>query len=160
MKCTTLRMAIGMALVCIVMSSCTSDKPKETGGDGYTPQPMSRTTETARESAQPASDRGQQVFKQYCVTCHMAGGQGLSGVYPPLAGSEFLADKQKTIDAVANGLKGEITVKGKKYNSTMPPIPGSYSNADIAAVVNYVVKTFGGNAWTTTEAEVAAIRKK
>ncbi len=161
MRQSTLLIAVCIVLVCTALGSCTTDKPKGESDDSYTPQPMSRAEEPGNADKDAAGvDRGQKVFKQYCITCHMANGQGLSGVYPPLAGSEFLDDKQKTISAVANGLSGEIIVKGKKYSNVMPPIPGSYSNADIAAVVNYVMKKFGGEAWTTTEAEIAAIRKK
>lgn len=111
------------------------------------------------EKAQ-GNERGKQVYTEYCSTCHMATGKGMQGVYPPLAKAEFLRDKEKTIHAVTNGLQGEITVHGERYNNVMPPVPGSFSNADIAEVINYVVSTFGDSTWTTTEQEIAAIRKR
>ena len=34
--------------------------------------------------------RGQEVYKDYCITCHMADGKGVDGTFPPLANSDFL----------------------------------------------------------------------
>lgn len=115
-----------------------------------------------QENGEPeqGKDRGKQVYMQYCSTCHMPTGKGMQGVYPPLVESEFLRDKAKTIDAVVNGLQGEIMVKGEIYNNVMPPVPGSFSDADLAECINYVVRTFGDGSWTATEQEVAAVRKK
>lgn len=161
----------GCAVLCtLLLAACTdNEKPaaeRDRAGDDASPQPMSRTTPDAGETTGDAADagdagmaRGKKVYNQYCITCHQANGQGMAGVYPPLEGAEFLKDKQKTIDAVSNGLQGKITVKGKEYNSVMPPIPGNYSDADIAATINYVIQTFGDGSWTTTAAEVGDIRK-
>lgn len=124
------------------------------------------TTACSSDTKQPSGEhlkdgeRGKQVYTQYCSTCHMATGMGIQGVYPPLAGSEFLLNKEKTIDAVVNGLRGEVVVKGEKYNNVMPPVPGSFSDADIAEVLNYVVRTFSDSSWTATEQDVTHVRKK
>ena len=56
-------------------------------------------------------------------------------------------------------MQGEVTVKGVKYNSMMPPVAG-VSDKDIADVVTYVNNSFGNSGPVVTEAEVAAIKKK
>jgi len=103
--------------------------------------------------------KGATVYKEYCQTCHMAGGEGTPGVFPPLAESEFLKDKAKSLDAILNGLQGEITVKGQKYNNVMVKLPANYDNEAASAVINYAVQRFAAGAWTTTPDEVAKTRK-
>lgn len=103
---------------------------------------------------------GAKLYAQYCSACHGADGEGQSGIFPPLAGSDFYADKDRTIDAVVNGLQGEITVKGVTYNGIMPPLPDSYDDRTVAEVINYVVGKFGEEAWQTTPEEVAGIRDR
>ncbi len=105
--------------------------------------------------------RGQVVYNEYCKTCHQANGQGLSTVYPPLAGSDYVKTKgAKTItDNVVNGLKGPITVNGKKFNNVMTALPTKYSNADAAAVITYILNSWGNNGGIVSEADVKKVRK-
>lgn len=105
--------------------------------------------------------RGQAVYTEYCKTCHQANGQGLSTVYPPLAGSDYIKTKgAKTVtDNVVNGLKGQITVNGKKFNNVMTPLPAKYSNADAASVITFVLNSWGNNGGIVSEADVKKVRK-
>ncbi len=113
------------------------------------------TTTTAPPAA--VMQRGKQIYESYCKTCHQANGQGIPGVYPPLAKSDYLKDKQAVIRALVFGLSGKIVVNGKTYNGVMPPAP--YNDADIAAVLTYVYNSFGNGGGIITPEEVAAIRK-
>jgi len=98
--------------------------------------------------------------KGTCIACHQATGAGLPGVFPPLAGSEWVAkDASIAVRNIINGMQGPITVKGMTYNSMMPPVAG-LSDKDIADVVNYVNNSWGNAGPNVTEAEVAAIKKK
>lgn len=120
---------------------------------------------TATTSAQDKATlvaKGEKVYKAYCQTCHQATGQGLSTVYPPLAGSDYIKNKPKKeiISSVVNGLKGEITVNGKKFNGVMVPLPKNYTDEDAAAAITYVYNTWGNPGGTVTVAEVKAARKK
>ncbi len=40
---------------------------------------------------------GKRLFVQNCVTCHQAAGQGLPGVYPPLAGSDWVNGSEEAL---------------------------------------------------------------
>jgi nitrite reductase (NO-forming) len=105
--------------------------------------------------------RGAEVYKAYCQTCHQPTGAGLPNVYPPLAGSDYIKSKPKAtiIDNVVNGLKGEVVVNGKKFNNVMVPLPANYTNDDAAAVITYVLNTWGNNGGLVSAAEVKKIRK-
>lgn len=105
---------------------------------------------------------GQKVYNSYCKTCHQDGGKGLGTVYPPLAKSDWLASKSKieVIKAVTGGLKGEITVNGKKYNGIMAPLPANYTDKDVADVLTFVYSSWGNKPQIVTVAEVTKNRVK
>jgi mono/diheme cytochrome c family protein len=106
--------------------------------------------------------KGATVYKAYCQTCHQATGLGLSTVYPPLAGSDYIKSKPKKeiISSVVNGLNGEITVNGKKFNGVMVALPKNYTDDDAAAALTYVYNSWGNPGGMVTAAEVKAARKK
>ncbi|MEY4307588.1 MAG: hypothetical protein RJA95_956 [Verrucomicrobiota bacterium] len=105
-------------------------------------------------------ERGKAVYSRTCIACHQPTGMGLPPVFPPLAGSEWVAkDASIAVRNIINGMQGPITVKGVTYNSMMPPVAG-LSDKDIADVVTYVNNSWGNAGPSVTEAEVAAIKKK
>ena len=105
-------------------------------------------------------ERGKAVYSRTCIACHQPTGMGLPPVFPPLAGSEWVAkDASIAVRNIVNGMQGPITVKGVTYNSMMPPVAG-LSDKDIADVVTYVNNSFGNTGASVTEAEVTAIKKK
>ena len=86
---------------------------------------------------------GQAVFERTCASCHGVDGKGLPGVFPPLAGSEYLAaDPERAIAIVLHGLRGPIVVDGRRYDGVMPPM-NQLDDADVAAVLNYVRGRWG-----------------
>lgn len=88
----------------------------------------------------------------------MEHGQGMPGVYPPLAKSDFLArDAKRAIDIVVNGLDGEITVNGKIYNLDMPA-QKQLSDQQVADVLNFVRNNWGNKGRAITIAQVKAMR--
>ena len=104
--------------------------------------------------------RGQAVYSRTCIACHQPTGMGIPPVFPPLAGSEWIAKSSSiAVRNIINGMQGPVTVKGMTYNSMMPPVAG-LTDKDIADVVTYVNNSFGNTGATVTEAEVTAIKKK
>jgi nitrite reductase (NO-forming) len=103
---------------------------------------------------------GEALFNGTCSVCHQSNGQGIEGVFPPLAGSDLLASTPKRAVTIAlNGLSGPITVNGKAYNSVMPPM-SQLNDDEIANILTFVTHSWGnkgGDAFTATE--VAAARK-
>ncbi len=102
---------------------------------------------------------GKQVFQQICFSCHQITGQGLPGIYPPLAESDFLRHhRNKAIAIVLHGRRGAITVNGHNYNNVMPDL--NLSNQQVADVLTYVSEAWGNHAGIVTEKTVAAERKR
>lgn len=106
--------------------------------------------------------RGQQVYNEYCKTCHQANGQGLGAVYPPVAKSDYLKNTPmpQIIKEVVNGKSGKIKVNGKEYNGVMAPLPKKYTDQDIASVITYVYNSFGNSGPVVTAADVKKHKKK
>lgn len=143
-----------LLIVCgISLCGCASE---EEADERQSPE---QRVETRADAAQAEeAGPGVELYLAYCAACHRDDGSGIGSIYPPLDGSDFLADRERTIDAILNGLSGPITIDGKEYNGTMPPLPPMYDDERAAAVINYVVDRFGGGSWQTTAEEVAAIR--
>ncbi|MEZ4880512.1 MAG: cytochrome c [Chitinophagales bacterium] len=100
---------------------------------------------------------GKLIFNNACFACHQSNGQGVPNAFPPLAKSDYLnSDKNKAIMAVIHGLKGEVTVNGKKYNSQMPA--QSLSDAEVASVLTYIYSQWGNNGTEVTSADVKKLR--
>ena len=115
------------------------------------------TTASAAPSAQGVD--GKQVFSTTCAACHQATGEGVPGVYPPLAGSEWVnGDEAKVIRILLHGVTGPIEVAGETFNSMMPPWGATLKDADIAAVLTYARSTWGNKGAPITAAKVASIR--
>ncbi len=100
---------------------------------------------------------GEIVYKANCMACHQANGQGLPGIFPPVAKSDYLmADKARAIRTVKHGLEGAITVNGETYNSVMPAL--GLSDDDIASVLTYVMNSFGNKGSDVTPEEVRRVK--
>jgi cytochrome c oxidase cbb3-type subunit 2 len=97
-----------------------------------------------------------------CYTCHQPNGKGISGQFPPLAGSDWvLGDKERLIKISIHGLMGEIVVNGVKYNNVMAPPgipPGSLTDEQIADVLTFIRNEWGNSASAVSPSEVASVR--
>jgi mono/diheme cytochrome c family protein len=112
----------------------------------------------ATAGAGPAID-GKQLFGAKCAACHQATGLGVAGVFPPLAGAEWVVGNEKTlISLLLHGINGEIVVKGNTYKGAMPAF-GTLADAEIAAVLSYIRSDWGNQAAPVTEAAVKAQRE-
>jgi len=102
-------------------------------------------------------EKGARTFTEVCAACHQPQGQGLAGAFPPLAKSDFLmADKKRAIGILKNGLTGEVTVKGVKFNGVMPKL--NLDAATIASVLTYVRSSFGNGGGDVSVEEVNAVK--
>ncbi|AMM52915.1 hypothetical protein TH61_12155 [Rufibacter sp. DG15C] len=85
---------------------------------------------------------GKLLYGRHCANCHLDNGEGLRGVIPPLAGSDYL-DKHRDELAclIRNGISGPIEVNGRMYNQAMPANKG-LTEADITNILNYLHSEF------------------
>jgi nitrite reductase (NO-forming) len=102
---------------------------------------------------------GQALYAGTCSVCHQDNGEGLEGVFPPLAKSDYLTQhsKDQLVAIVLNGLTGPVTVNGKDYNSVMPPM-SQLTNDEVANILTYVLNTWDNPGGRVTKAEVGNIR--
>ena|SRR5580765_5133023 len=103
--------------------------------------------------------RGKEVYIMYCQSCHMENGEGVEGMNPPVAKTDYVKDVQKNINIILNGQSGEITVNGKKYNAMMNPL-NYLDDKQIADVLNYIRNSWSNKYPAVTEAQVKAGRDK
>ncbi len=121
-------------------------------------------SEASALTRESSAKTGAQLFAANCSMCHQDKGQGLEGVFPPLAGSDFLKklsnakDRTEIVKIIDKGKTGKITVNGKEYNGVMTPISG-LSDEDAAKVLTFVSNSWGNKAPPFTAAEVAKARK-
>ena len=127
-------------------------------GDARTPSALMASAGPGAASGSAAVDGGQ-LFAAKCVACHQATGLGLPGVFPPLAGSEWVLGSDKALVQIPlHGITGSIQVKGATYSGAMPMF-NTLSDAEIAAVLSYVRSQWGNAAPSVSPATVAAGRK-
>ena len=112
----------------------------------------------------PAADaarvaRGQELYVRNCFACHQLDGAGVPGTFPPLAKSDYLlADVERAIRVVCEGLTGDVVVNGQKYSGVMPPIV--LDDADVADIFTYVLNSWGNPGGDVSADTVARVRSR
>ncbi len=62
-----------------------------------------------------------QAFYRHCASCHGDKGQGVAGLAPELAGSQWVTGPVEWLTRIVlDGMQGEIEVNGKIWNGVMP----------------------------------------
>jgi mono/diheme cytochrome c family protein len=99
---------------------------------------------------------GFQVFASACASCHGWDGNGQQTDHAELLGSPTVNDPSgaNLVRAVLEGVK----IGSTKGSNLMPSFAAAYSDAEIAAVSNYVIEHFGGKRGSVTSADVRAAR--
>lgn len=117
--------------------------------------PANSTLRQGKPAPDPNRAAGAALYLDHCAGCHQAGGRGIPGVFPPLAGNGVVVapDPANILKVVLNG----VPPQGRYI-----PMPGFAQQLDdqqIADMANYV-RTSWGNAANpnTTGAMVAALR--
>src|SRR3984957_11001138 len=107
---------------------------------------------------EPEDELGRNVFERGCANCHQYSGDGRQTVYASLAGSRSVADPDgaNVTLIMLNGAKYRI----KDQNVYIPPFGPAYSDAELAAVANYVIAHFGGKTGQVTPQDVAKRRQE
>lgn len=148
-------LAMGTIGIALVMNACSS------GGEQKAKQP--ETTKQPEAVAPVANDematmmaRGEQLYKEKCIACHQANGQGMPNVFPSLVGSEFLLKQTKlAVSQVLNGSEKVAANRNVKYPAPMPPQVNT--KEDAVAVINYVLNNFGNSGGKITLEDVKDI---
>lgn len=99
---------------------------------------------------------GRELYLQHCANCHQKDGSGLNKLYPPIAGSDYLKNKERVICMIRYGASGDMVVNGKTYNQAMPANPNLY-DLDIASISTYIYNEWGNENVTTPTDEVTRV---
>jgi mono/diheme cytochrome c family protein len=92
------------------------------------------------------------VYRNICQGCHGPDGRGMDRIGPPLVGSALAsAPAGLAARVILNGKEGEVGL--------MPPLGGTLSDEQIAGVLTYVRREWGGTGTPVDAATVARVRK-
>lgn len=143
-----------LVLLFIFSFSCNNkEKPKT--------QPVTKNTTTTTEQTplKRSIKRGKLIYDDFCMTCHLANGKGVTNTFPPLANSDYLKNNRTaSIKGIKYGQNGEIVVNGVTYNGAMAA-PG-LEDDEIADVMNYINHSWDNDyGERVTKKEVAKIEK-
>ena len=106
---------------------------------------------------------GKKIYTANCFMCHQTAGEGVAGVFPPIAKSDYLkklsdADSREALVGIlTNGLSGKITVNGSEFNGVMPAL-SALSDEEMAAVLTFVTNSWGNSAKAFSVDEIHAAR--
>jgi mono/diheme cytochrome c family protein len=109
--------------------------------------------------APPASEpesQGARIFAGSCASCHGWDGNGQQVANAALRGARTVNDPAGTnlVRVIMEGTK----VGSPAGDIAMPGFAGSLSDAEIAAISNYVIGHFGGKTGNVTSADVKSAR--
>jgi mono/diheme cytochrome c family protein len=132
----------------------------------YTPYVSAEQLKTYQVAGGPSVfDQGHLIYNRpTCSACHQVNGLGQAGTFPPLAGSDWVNEKDpgRLIRIVLKGFTGPgLKVNGAPFNTAGTMIAWEMlSDDEIAAVLTYVRQDWGNKAPPVTPEQVKAIRDK
>jgi mono/diheme cytochrome c family protein len=106
---------------------------------------LTALTSTLSSCDQYPYQQGKILYTNFCENCHGTDGLGLKALIPPLAGSDFLSSSGEKVPCIIRaGIKGEVTVNGKIFNTEMP---GSekLTEFEITNIINYIHTSWGND---------------
>ena len=150
-------LALVGALIAWALAYIVIARPDGLAGLGDQRQPA--TLAQGAAAAPGGAVDGRQIFVAKCQACHQANGQGLPGVFPPLAGAAWVKDTPALpLQILLHGLNGPIEVAGNTYNGAMPAFGEQMNDAELAAVLSFVRGEWGNDSPPVTADAVQAAR--
>jgi mono/diheme cytochrome c family protein len=104
----------------------------------------------------PEHIQGLKLFEGACASCHQWNGKGQQTPYAALLGTRGVNDATGT--NVTQAILQGVNLRLAESNVYMPAFGGAYTDAEVAALANYVIAQFGGKDSSVTPADVAKRR--
>jgi mono/diheme cytochrome c family protein len=104
--------------------------------------PKPKPVPVAKKLAPEVEKHAAKLYADNCASCHQAGGQGIAGSIPPVAGNPAVA-AAKPFDVLAVVLQG---IPARADFPAMPSFAGSLNDSDVADLTNYLRTSFGNQA--------------
>ncbi len=98
--------------------------------------------------------QGKILYEMYCQNCHMENGEGLKGLIPPLAKSDYLVKHRSELPCIIRkGLVGNIEVNGIQYGQQQMLGIDKFTEFELNNILNYVDNNWGntGKLWKSDE---------
>lgn len=107
-----------------------------------------------------AMKRGEAIYVDACTGCHLSGGAGQPGYFPPLPGSAVAQQKDPTglLHLILAGARTAPTAK-RPGALGMPSFAWKLTDAEAADVATYVRNSWGNQAEPVTAAQAAELRE-
>lgn len=131
--------------------------PPETAGTCASGIKLDLAGKSEADAKAALTEAGGKLYEANCLACHQATGMGVPGAFPPIAGSDYIADPAAHASIIVKGLSGPITVNGQAYNGAMPGF-GALCDDEIAAIATYERNAWGNDLGLVTPKQVAAAR--
>ena len=110
------------------------------------------------QPSQTSKQRGNALYKQYCLTCHQADGGGVPRMNPPLIKTTYVTgDKKKLIQWVLQGSVEKVPIDGQTYSNNMPP-QKYLTDQQVADVLTFIRSSFGNKSSAIFATDVKAVR--
>ena len=122
------------------------------------PPALSASTLTDPPRSEAGGAQGRELFAGACASCHAWNGQGQQTPIAALRGLRSVNDPHGS-NVVQTVLHG-ANVGAPGAHAFMPVFAADYSDAEIAAMANYVVGHFGGKTGRVTQGDVAKARRQ
>lgn len=101
--------------------------------------------------------RGKGVYESQCMSCHMAEGEGLAGVFPPVAKADYMTDKNRLVKVILIGVRGPMKVNGVAYDGEMAGT--SLTDEEVSDVINYMQNSWGNKGAAVLPSEIQPAMK-
>ena len=114
--------------------------------------PANSTLRQGKPVPDPTRAAGAALYLDHCAGCHQAGGRGIPGVFPPLAGNGVVLapDPADILKVVLQG----VPAQGKYV--PMPAFASQLSDQQVADLANYLRGSWGNAAAANTTAAMSA----
>ncbi|MEZ4825656.1 MAG: cytochrome c [Bacteroidia bacterium] len=100
---------------------------------------------------------GEKLYQRHCENCHMAEGEGLKQLIPPLKGSTYFEQNRTAMAClIRKGISGPIVVGGIEYNQ---PMPGNeiLTPSEMTILINFLRKKWYQQVPAVTFAEIDSV---
>jgi mono/diheme cytochrome c family protein len=107
----------------------------------------------------PTDSPGAKLYRQHCMDCHGEQGEGVPGIYPPLAGSRAVT-LQTPANLVHVVLEGGFppSTAGNPRPFGMPPFATVLSDTEVAQLLSHLRGSWGNRAAPVSAREVGQFR--
>ena len=109
--------------------------------------------------ASTLTEQGGKVYAKHCADCHGKNGEGVTGIYPPLDGNSSVTEPtgiNATRMVLLGGFSPVTAANQRPYS--MPPFAQQLSDAEVAAVVTYIRRSWGNQGSIVRAEKVRTLR--